>query len=88
MLLTDYAMPGTDGLTLIGEARRRRPGLAAVLLTGNANGEMEARLALDGMAGGAFSLLRKPVRADELAVRLAAVLERAEQAQRPASGTR
>lgn len=88
VLLTDYAMPGTDGLTLIREARRRRPGLAAVLLTGNAGGEVEARLALDGMAGGAFSLLRKPVRADELAVCLAAVLERVEQVQPPASGTK
>jgi CheY-like chemotaxis protein len=88
VLLTDYAMPGTDGLTLIGEARRRRPGLAAVLLTGNASGEVEARLAMDGMTGGAFSLLRKPVRADELAARLAAVLDRAEQVPSPASGGR
>ena len=70
------------------EARRRRPGLAAVLLTGNASGEVEARLALDGMAGGAFSLLRKPVKADELAERVGAVLDRAEQVPSPASSTK
>ncbi len=74
VLLTDYTMPGMDGLTLIGEARRRRPGLASILLTGNANGEVEARLALEGLAGGPFSLVRKPVRADALATRIAAVL--------------
>lgn len=80
-LLTDYAMPGMDGLTLIGEARQRRPGLASVLLTGNVSGEVEARLALDGMAGGPFSLLRKPARADELAARIGVVLTQKERAQ-------
>ncbi|MGI4795700.1 MAG: PAS domain S-box protein [Janthinobacterium lividum] len=85
-LLTDYAMPGMDGLTLIGEARRRRPGLVSVLLTGNVSGEVEARLALDGMAGGPFSLLRKPVRADELAARIGVVLAQKDRAQ-PLGGT-
>ena len=82
-LLTDYAMPGMDGLTLIGEARRRRPGLASVLLTGNVSGEVEARLALDGMAGGPFSLLRKPVRAEELAARIGIMLPQKERAPLP-----
>ena len=80
VLLTDFAMPGTDGLALIGAGRRHRPGLPAVLLTGNTNGEVEARLALDGVAGGAFTLLRRPVRADQLAERIGLLLERTEQA--------
>ena len=80
VLLTDFAMPGADGLALIGTARRHRPGLPAVLLTGNVSGEVEARLALDGVAGGVFTLLRKPVRAGQLAERIGLLLDRAEQA--------
>ena len=80
VLLTDFAMPGADGLALIGAARRHRPGLPAVLLTGNVSGEVEAMFALDGVAGGSFTLLRKPVRADQLAERIGLLLERTEQA--------
>jgi signal transduction histidine kinase/ActR/RegA family two-component response regulator len=78
LLLTDLAMPGTDGLTLLREARRLRPGLPALLLTGNA-GDLadEAAVALDGLAGGPFSLLRKPVRAEELALHVARMGRRA-----------
>ncbi len=72
VLLTDYAMPGTNGLALIKAARATCPGLPAVLLTGNAAigpaGEPEG-----------ISLLRKPARADELAACIAGVLEPAEQ---------
>ncbi len=78
VLLTDYAMPGTDGLTLIEQARRRRPGLPAVLLTGNAGGQVEAKLSVGGVAGGVFSLLRKPVGADLLAERIRLLLEETE----------
>ena len=80
LLLTDFAMPGVDGLALIAAARRHRPGLPAVLLTGNASGQVEARLALDGVAGGAFTLLAKPVGADQLAERIELLLERTGQA--------
>ena len=76
VLLTDFAMPSMDGLALIAAARRRRPGLAAALLTGNVGGEVEARLALDGTAGGAFTLLRKPVRAEQLSKRIGSLVER------------
>jgi CheY-like chemotaxis protein len=37
LLISDFAMPGMDGLTLIQEARRRRPELPALLLTGYAD---------------------------------------------------
>ena len=51
-----------------------------MLLTGNVSGEVEAKLALDGVAGGAFTLLRTSVRADQLAERIGLLLERTEQA--------
>ena len=72
VIVSDLSMPGTDGLTMIREAQRQRPGLPAILLTGYA-GE-----ALDVAMGSAFSapitLLRKPVRAADLAAALAALV--------------
>ena len=35
LLITDFAMPGIDGRELISEARKIRPGLPAILLTGS-----------------------------------------------------
>jgi CheY-like chemotaxis protein len=73
LLVTDLAMPGVDGLALIREARQRRPGLPALLLTGYAGDG--AALALNEAAReGAFALLRKPAPAGELADRVAALL--------------
>jgi signal transduction histidine kinase/CheY-like chemotaxis protein len=78
LLLTDYTMPGLDGLALIREARRRRPGLPALLLTGNAgDGAQEAAVVLDAIGGGECSLLRKPVTADDVAARVAMLLRAA-----------
>jgi signal transduction histidine kinase len=37
ILLTDYAMPGMDGLELIEQVRRERPSIRAVLMTGHAD---------------------------------------------------
>ncbi len=69
VLVTDLTLPGMDGVALIAEARRRRPGLPAILLTGFAT--EAAGLAV----GGRFSLLRKPVTSSELCERIAVVLE-------------
>jgi len=75
LLISDFAMPGMDGLTLIREARRRRPELPALLLTGYADASV--RLAVrDGEAGGT-ALLRKPVSGAALAGRAAALLAHA-----------
>ena len=68
IMLTDYAMPGMNGLALIKEARVLRPDLPAILLTGH------------GMLGPAneasgISLLRKPVKVEEIAGRISALLE-------------
>ena len=37
VLITDYAMPGMNGVELIGKARGLQPGLPAVIITGYAN---------------------------------------------------
>ncbi len=75
LLVSDLSMPGMDGVALIGEAQRRRPRLPAILLTGYAGDA--ATLPADGAPRGAFSLLRKPVGAPQLADRAAALLKAA-----------
>jgi DNA-binding response OmpR family regulator len=72
-------MPGLDGLSLIREIRRRRPDVPALLLTGNAGDDAQtAAVVMGGAGGGEFSLLRKPVTADEVASRVAALLRAAQ----------
>jgi PAS domain S-box-containing protein len=73
LLVTDLSMPGTDGVQLIQQARRRQPGLRAILMTGYAGDA--ASLAVSGAISGAFTLLRKPVAGAELADRAAMLLE-------------
>ena len=73
MLVTDLSMPGMDGLALIREAQRLRPGLPAILLTGYANDMTE--LAVGGAVSGRFTLMRKPVDARALAERAAVLAE-------------
>jgi CheY-like chemotaxis protein len=72
-MVTDLAMPGMNGLTLIHEAQRLRSRLPAILLTGYA--EDAAVLAVGGAMSGSYSLIRKPVVGPQLADRIAAMLE-------------
>lgn len=74
-LITDLAMPGLDGLALIAEARRRRPGLAALVVTGRPEGL--ADLPPDLAAGGPCIVLRKPASSGEILRGLASLLDRA-----------
>ncbi|SDB73829.1 response regulator [Belnapia rosea] len=75
LLISDFSMPGMNGLTLIQEARRRRPALPALLLTGYADASV--RSALEGAEARSTALLRKPVSGAELAERAAALLAHA-----------
>jgi CheY-like chemotaxis protein len=88
LLVSDLAMPGMDGAAVIREARRRRPHLPAILLTGFA-GDASA-LEAGALDEGPFALLRKPVSAprlaDEMAVLLAVARARREAARRPVPG--
>ncbi len=72
LLVTDFAMPGMNGLMLIDEARRRVPDVPAVLLTGFADAGFlrEIERAQDERT----SLLRKPISEEALAACTAAAL--------------
>ena len=74
-LVSDLSMPGTDGLTLIRQAQRLRPGLPALLLTGHDEPGLDRAVA--DPSDGPVGLLRKPVRVPELVARLRGMLERA-----------
>jgi PAS domain S-box-containing protein len=78
ILVTDLAMPGMNGLTLIQKAQQVRARLPAILLTGYA--EDAAALAVGGAVTGSYSLIRKPVSGAQLADRVAAMLEPAAEA--------
>ena len=68
VLVTDLAMPGQDGLSLIGAARRRRPGLPCLLLTGQPGEEEDALLS--SLGPGPCTVLRKPVGGPRIAAAL------------------
>jgi len=72
ILITDLSMPGMDGLAVIRAAQEGRPRLPAVLLTGYAGDG--AALAVGGAVSGSFSLLRKPVRLQDLVDRIQSLL--------------
>jgi PAS domain S-box-containing protein len=72
LVVTDLSMPGMDGIALIREAKRRRSGLPAILLTGYATDAAE--LALGDAVEGSFSLLRKPIEGRYLAERVSMLL--------------
>jgi signal transduction histidine kinase len=61
LMVTDFAMPGMNGLALIKEVRRRGSLLPALLLTGYADATIQRAVQESNTL-----LLRKPVRGDEL----------------------
>ncbi|MGG5821451.1 ATP-binding protein [Falsiroseomonas sp. HW251] len=82
LLVSDLAMPGMDGVSVIREAQRRHPCLPAILLTGYAGDA--ATLAVSGALGGRFMLLRKPISGAELADHAAALMDDAARDAQPA----
>ena len=62
LLLTDYKMPGPTGVELIEAARKRRPGLQAVLMTAFGDSFTE----IESVRRGAVGYLNKPFEADEV----------------------
>jgi PAS domain S-box-containing protein len=66
LLVTDHAMPGMTGIALVGEARRMRPGLPALLVTGYASPEA---VAIDNLPR-----IGKPFREKDLVAMIAAAI--------------
>jgi len=62
VLLTDYLMPGTNGLELMAAMRSLRPHTPAIVMTAHG----DERLAVESMRAGAFTYLSKPLDYDEL----------------------
>ncbi|HTZ69807.1 MAG TPA: ATP-binding protein [Acetobacteraceae bacterium] len=66
ILVTDFAMPGLNGIELIDAALARRPDLPAILLTGHV-GDVAAMQVDNNAEGARFTVLRKPIRVAQLA---------------------
>jgi CheY-like chemotaxis protein len=66
VVLSDINMPGMDGLTLLGEVKRRFPDLPVMLIT--AYGDDERRRRADEL--GAADFLAKPVNFEQLKAQL------------------
>ena len=73
-ILVDYRLPDGTGFEVMQRVEERQQGTPCLMLT--AHGSVEH--AVEAMARGAFTYLRKPVDADELDVQLAKALETAD----------
>src|SRR4051812_41906509 len=71
LVLTDWAMPGIDGLALLSHLRRLSPELPVVFLTARGSERVAARAIKEG----AFDYLPKPFDIDELEVVVARSIE-------------
>ena len=74
VVVTDLAMPGMDGLTLLGEVRAREPGLPVIVVTARGS----ERVAVQAMKAGAHDYLAKPFDVDELRLSIARAAEAVE----------
>jgi signal transduction histidine kinase len=68
LLITDYAMPNMSGTELVREARKRKPGLRSMIITGYADNEALAG-SLENVA-----ILSKPFSLEKLAQAIGAVV--------------
>lgn len=62
VLLTDFRMPGPNGVELIATCRRRYPGLRAILMTAFGDSFTE----IESVRRGAVGYVNKPFEADEI----------------------
>ena len=78
-LVTDLSMLDMDGLAVIRTARKLHPGLPAILLTGYAGNDTAS--AMNAAIGNNFTLLRKPIRDQDLIDQIAVLLAAGRNAQ-------
>ncbi|MEP6888854.1 MAG: response regulator [Nitrospirales bacterium] len=62
LIVSDFRMSGLDGLRLVKECKRLRPGTPVVLITGYGDRDMET----EALHVGAYAFLHKPVPPDVL----------------------
>jgi DNA-binding NtrC family response regulator len=81
IVLSDVAMPGMNGLTLLREIRRQQPDVAVVLMTAYAT----VPQAIEAMRAGAFEYLMKPFAPEDVRLLINHLLDvRASRPDRPA----
>ncbi len=79
LVITDYLMPGINGVELAAEVRRLRPGMPMLLLTGYAN--------IDGVAASDLPILPKPFREADLSATVERIMAAPAPARRGARST-
>ena len=73
VVLLDIKMPGgMDGIEVLREIKRKQPLVEVLLLTGHASVETS----IEGMKLGAFDYLLKPIKFEDLLLKMAAAFER------------
>ncbi|MCG8603456.1 sigma-54 dependent transcriptional regulator [bacterium] len=77
MVITDYKLPGMDGLDVLGKAKERSPETAVLVIT--AYGTIE--LAVQAIQKGAEDFITKPFSPEELTLKVNKVLERIKERQ-------
>ena len=78
VLVSDIRMPGTDGLTMLGEINSRYPEMPVIIMT--AYSDLDS--AVSAYQGGAFEYLPKPFDVDEALSLVRRALEQARAADR------
>ncbi len=73
LVITDYKMPGMDGITLLKKIKEKFPDVEVIVVTAYGT---EVGPAVEAMKLGAFDYITKPIQVDELLIQIEKALER------------